>query len=138
MGQKEAKEKTGQKAVSLLPLDDKGISVHDKTLKRWYELIHLGRILDQKAALYVRQAKGWSYHSSCAGHEGIQLILGLSFRQEKDFLFPYYRDLMTCLAAGLSTEEIIANGLSKATDVGYGSRHMSNHISKPSTRIENV
>ncbi|MBI5021801.1 MAG: 2-oxoisovalerate dehydrogenase [Ignavibacteriales bacterium] len=83
-------------------------------------------------------AKGWSYHSSCAGHEGIQLALGLSFRQGKDFLFPYYRDLMTSLAAGLSIEEIIENGLSKPSDVASGGRHMSNHFAKPEIRIQNV
>jgi 2-oxoisovalerate dehydrogenase E1 component len=94
--------------------------------------------LDTKAANYVRQSKGWSYQSSCAGHDAIQLALGLSFRQGKDFLFSYYRDLMTCLAAGLTPEEIIRNGLSKATDVGSGGRHMSNHFAKPSIRIQNV
>ncbi len=124
--------------TSLLPLDDFGISVHKNTLKRWYQLMHLARLLDQKAALYVKQAKGWSYHAACSGHEGAQLILGLSFRQNKDFLFPYYRDLMTCLAAGLSVEEIIRNGLSKSTDVASGGRHMSNHFAKPSIRIQNV
>lgn len=122
----------------LTPLSDGGTSVHSKTLHRWYQLMHLARTLDLKAANYVRQAKGWSYHSSCSGHEAIQLILGLSFRQNKDFLFPYYRDLATCLAAGLSVEEIIRNGLSKSTDVGSGGRHMSNHFSKPSIRIQNV
>ncbi len=138
MGQKEPQSTTASAPLQLHPLDDHGISVHEKTLKRWYHLIHLGRTLDQKAALYVRQAKGWSYHSSCGGHEGIQLILGFSFRQEKDFLFSYYRDLMTCLAAGLSVNEIIANGLSKAADVGSGGRHMSNHFSKPAIRMQNV
>ncbi len=124
--------------TSYLPLDDFGISVHTNTLRRWYQLMHLGRLLDQKAALYVKQAKGWSYHAACSGHEGAQLIVGLSFRPNKDFLFPYYRDLMTCLAAGLSPEEIIQNGLSKPTDVASGGRHMSNHFAKPSTRIQNV
>ncbi|MBI1803583.1 MAG: 2-oxoisovalerate dehydrogenase [Ignavibacteriae bacterium] len=138
MAQKEVNTKTKVQKPELEPLSDNGISVHTKTLQRWYQLLHLGRLLDQKAATYVRQAKGWSYHSSCAGHEGIQLILGLSFRQGKDFLFPYYRDLMTSLSAGLSVQEIIANGLSKATDVGSGGRHMSNHFSKPSIRIQNV
>jgi 2-oxoisovalerate dehydrogenase E1 component len=33
---------------------------------------------------------------------------------------------------------MIANGLSKAGDVGSGGRHMSNHFSKPSIRIQNV
>lgn len=138
MAEKQVKSRSTQSQPSLKPLSDKGISVHSNTLKRWYEFIHLGRELDLKAANYVRQSKGWSYQSSCAGHEGIQLILGLSFRQGKDFLFSYYRDLLTCLAAGLTIEEIIRNGLSKATDIGSGGRHMSNHFSKPSIRIQNV
>jgi 2-oxoisovalerate dehydrogenase E1 component len=138
MAQKENNNKIETKPSAYDALPDHGISVHTNTLRRWYQLIHLGRLLDLKAANYVRQAKGWSYHSSCAGHEGIQLILGLSFRQGKDFLFPYYRDLVTCLAGGLTIEEMIANGLSKATDVGSGGRHMSNHFSKPAIRIQNV
>lgn len=138
MAGKEINMKATGELGSLEPLSDLGISVHPKTLARWYQLIHLGRLVDLKAATYVRQAKGWSYHSSCAGHEGIQLILGLSFRQGKDFLFPYYRDVMTCIAAGITVQEVIENGLSKATDVGSGGRHMSNHISKPAMRVQNV
>ncbi|MBI5476581.1 MAG: 2-oxoisovalerate dehydrogenase [Ignavibacteriales bacterium] len=124
--------------MQLEPLKDNQLQVQKNILKQWYRLIHLGRTLDLKAATYVRMAKGWSYHSSCAGHEGIQLALGLSFRQGKDFLFPYYRDLMTSLAAGLSVEEIIENGLSKPSDVASGGRHMSNHFAKPEIRIQNV
>jgi 2-oxoisovalerate dehydrogenase E1 component len=138
MAEKDIHQKAETTGEGLELLSDGGTSVHSKTLKRWYQLMHLARLLDTKAATYVRQAKGWSYHSSCAGHEGIQLILGLSFRQGKDFLFPYYRDLATCLAAGLTVEEIIRNGLSKSTDVGSGGRHMSNHFSKPSIRLQNV
>jgi 2-oxoisovalerate dehydrogenase E1 component len=123
---------------ALLPLPEDGVKVQNKTLHRWYQLMHLGRSLDQKAAMYVKQSKGWSYHSSCAGHEGIQLALGLSFRQNKDFLFPYYRDLMTSLAGGLTIEEIIRNGLSKASDIASGGRHMSNHFGKPALGIQNV
>jgi 2-oxoisovalerate dehydrogenase E1 component len=125
-------------AHTLIPLQDNGIKVDQNTLILWYKLLNTGRLLDLKAAQYVRVAKGWSYHSSCAGHEGIQLMLGLSFRKGEDFLFPYYRDLMTVLAAGLTVQEIIQNGLSKARDIGSGGRHMSNHFSKPSIRIQNV
>jgi 2-oxoisovalerate dehydrogenase E1 component len=108
------------------------------TLLEWYRLMHLGRILDEKAANYLKQAKGWSYHAPCAGHEGIQLALGLMFRQGQDFLFPYYRDLMTVLAAGITPYEIILNGLSKDADVAGGGRHMSNHFAKPTINIQNV
>jgi 2-oxoisovalerate dehydrogenase E1 component len=107
-------------------------------LCHWYELMHLGRLLDGKAPNYLKQAIGWSYHAPCAGHDGIQLAAGLAFRPGRDFLFPYYRDLMTCLAAGLTPEEIILNGISKATDPASGGRHMSNHFAKPSIGIQNV
>lgn len=109
-----------------------------ETVIDWYKLNHLGRRLDDKAALYLKMAKGWSYHAPFAGHDGIQLALGLMFRQNHDFLFPYYRDLLTSLAGGITVEEIILNGLSKDTDVAGGGRHMSNHFAKPSIRIQNV
>ncbi|HZU53402.1 MAG TPA: thiamine pyrophosphate-dependent enzyme [Holophagaceae bacterium] len=107
-------------------------------LGRWYGLMHLGRVLDDKAPNYLKQAIGWSYHAPSAGHDGIQLALGLTFRAGKDFLFPYYRDMTTCLAAGITPEEIILNGISKDTDAAGGGRHMSNHFAKPSIGIQNV
>jgi 2-oxoisovalerate dehydrogenase E1 component len=107
-------------------------------LRRWYTLLHMGRTLDEKAPNYLKQGLGWSYHAPNAGHDAIQLALGLSFRPGQDYLFPYYRDLTTCLAAGLSVEEILLNGMSKATDVASGGRHMSNHFAKPEIHVENV
>lgn len=121
-----------------LYIDTHSLDVHPNTLRNWYRLMHLGRLLDEKAARYLKMAKGWSYHAPCAGHDGIQLALGVTFRQKHDFLFPYYRDLLTCLAAGITPEEIILNGLSKATDVAGAGRHMSNHFAKISLRIQNV
>jgi len=129
---------TSTPKTSDLGLDDLGISVHRNTLNRWYQIMHLGRLVDQKAETYVKQGKGWSYHSSFVGHDGIQLILGLTFRANKDFLFPYYRDLLTGLAAGLTVEETVMNGISKAGDVASGGRHMSNHLAKPTMRLQNV
>ncbi len=98
----------------------------------------LGRALDDRAPNYLKQAIGWSYHAPYAGHDGIQLAIGQIFDRENDFLFPYYRDMLTSLSAGLSAEEIILNGISKATDVASGGRHMSNHFAKPEWNIENV
>lgn len=108
------------------------------TLIDWFRITHLGRILETRAVGYIRKAKGWSYHAPFAGHDGIQLALGNAFRSEQDFLFTYYRDLLTVLAAGMTPEEIILNGLSKAGDVAGGGRHMSNHFAKPSVGIQNV
>ena len=111
--------------------------VPKEKLVEWYKLMHLGRICDDAAANYLKKAMGWSYHAPCAGHEGIQAAMGLSFRQKKDYLFPYYRDLMTCLAAGITVEELVLNGLSKETDIAGGGRHMSNHFAKMSIGIQN-
>lgn len=116
--------------------DTKG---YDKeTIIDWYKMLHLGKRLDEKAALYLKVSKGWSYHAPYSGHDGIQLAIGKNFRQSKDYLFPYYRDMLTGLAAGITVEEIILNGLSKDTDVAGGGRHMSNHFAKPSINIQNV
>ncbi|HEY7112176.1 MAG TPA: thiamine pyrophosphate-dependent enzyme [Thermoanaerobaculia bacterium] len=100
--------------------------------------MHLARVLDDRAPNYLKQGLGWSYHAPCAGHDAIQLALGMTFRPGRDYLFPYYRDLATCVAAGLTAEEILLNGMSKATDVASGGRHMSNHFAKPEIGIQNV
>jgi 2-oxoisovalerate dehydrogenase E1 component len=107
-------------------------------LKNWYYLLSVGRGLDERAPNYLKQAIGWSYHAPYAGHDGIQLAIGQVFDHKSDHLFPYYRDMLTCLSAGLSAEEIILNGISKATDLASGGRHMSNHFAKPEWNIHNV
>lgn len=109
-----------------------------KTLAKWYSLMVLGRMLDERAANYLKQALGWSYHAPYAGHDAIQLAIGQVFDRETDHLFPYYRDMLTAISAGLSAEEIILNGLSKATDLASGGRHMSNHFAKPEWNVHNV
>ncbi len=134
---KNTSESTSSNGRAKQKVEGRGERPSNETLLQWYELMHLGRLLDEKAANYLKQAKGWSYHAPCAGHEGIQLALGASFRQGHDYLFPYYRDLMTSLAAGISPYEIVLNGLSKDQDVAGGGRHMSNHFAKPEIHIQN-
>jgi 2-oxoisovalerate dehydrogenase E1 component len=108
------------------------------TLRKWFYLLTLGRKLDEKAPNYLKQALGWSYHAPYAGHDGIQLAIGQVFDRNTDHLFPYYRDMLTVISSGLTAEEIILNGLSKATDIASGGRHMSNHFAKPEWNIHNV
>ena len=115
------------------------IKTTDKeTLSHWFYLMVLGRALDDRAPNYLKQAIGWSYHAPFAGHDGIQLAIGQIFDRKTDHLFPYYRDMLTCISAGLTAEEIIYNGISKDADVAGGGRHMSNHFAKPEWNIHNV
>jgi 2-oxoisovalerate dehydrogenase E1 component len=113
-------------------------NVDKEILGKWYYLMTLGRQLDDKAPNYLKQALGWSYHAPYAGHDGIQLAIGQVFERQTDHLFPYYRDMLTAISAGLTPEEIILNGLSKKDDVASGGRHMSNHFAKPEWNIHNV
>ncbi|MFC2138564.1 thiamine pyrophosphate-dependent enzyme [Bacteroidota bacterium] len=109
-----------------------------KLLEKWFYLMTLGRALDDKAPNYLKQAIGWSYHAPYAGHDGIQLAIGQVFDRNTDHLFPYYRDMLTSISAGLTAEEIIYNGISKDLDVAGGGRHMSNHFAKPEWNVHNV
>lgn len=109
-----------------------------ETLKKWFYLMTLGRAIDEKAPAYLLQSLGWSYHAPYAGHDGIQLAIGQVFDRNTDHLFPYYRDMLTVLSAGMTAEELILNGLSKAADPSSGGRHMSNHFAKPEWHIHNT
>jgi len=113
-------------------------NTNKSTLQNWYYLLTLGRQLDEKAPNYLKQALGWSYHAPYAGHDAIQLAIGQHFNRKTDFLFPYYRDMLTAISAGMTPEEIILNGISKADDPSSGGRHMSNHFAKPEWHIQNV
>lgn len=109
-----------------------------KTLEKWLRLLILGRMIDERAPNYLKQALGWSYHAPYAGHDGIQMAIGQVFDKKTDHLFPYYRDMQVALSAGMTAEELILNGISKATDPSSGGRHMSNHFAKPEWNIHNV
>lgn len=109
-----------------------------ETLEKWFKLMSIGRAIDNKAPNYLKQAIGWSYHAPYAGHDGIQLAVGQVFEKKKDHLFLYYRDMLSALSAGMTEEEIILNGISKATDPSSGGRHMSNHLAKPEWNIHTV
>ena len=127
-------------AVLTQPTSDllRAVAPSRDELLGWYRTMHMGRVIDDRAPNYLKQGLGWSYHAPSAGHDGIQVALGTTFRPGRDYLFPYYRDMTTCLAAGITVEEILLNGMSKQTDVASGGRHMSNHFAKPEIYIQNV
>lgn len=109
-----------------------------ETLEKWYRLMTIGRAIDEKAPNYLKQAIGWSYHAPYAGHDGIQLAIGQHFEKKKDHIYMYYRDMLTALSCGMTAEEVILNGISKATDPSSGGRHMSNHLAKPEWNMHSV
>ncbi len=133
-----SKNPKGQKMLQKVEQKYSWKKTDKDTFKQWYSLMSLGRMVDNRAPNYLKQAIGWSYHAPYAGHDAIQLAIGQIFTLNEDHLFPYYRDMLTCLSAGLTAEELILNGISKATDGASGGRHMSNHFAKPEWNIHNV
>ncbi len=110
-----------------------------ETLKKWYYLMTLGRALDEKSAcLSVAVIRLVVPCALCRTRRHTAGQWDKCFTQGEDFLFPYYRDMLTVLSAGMTPEELILNGISKATDPGSGGRHMSNHFAKPEWHIENI
>ena len=55
-----------------------------KTLQNWLHLMILGRMVDERAPNYLKQALGWSYHAPYAGHDAIQLAIGQVFNKETE------------------------------------------------------
>ena len=59
------------------------------------------RAIDEKAMRLLKQGKTF-FHIAAAGHEAVQVAVGLQLEPQKDWLFPYYRDLGIVLTAGLT------------------------------------
>lgn len=84
------------------------------------------RTVDNKAMNLLRQGKTF-FHIAGAGHEAVQLAIGLLLDPKKDWLFPYYRDMALVLTAGLTPEEIFLGTFGKATDPASGGRQLPVH-----------
>lgn len=84
------------------------------------------RTLDNKAMNLLRQGKTF-FHIAGAGHEAVQVAIGMSLDPKKDWLFPYYRDLATVLTSGVTAEEILLQTFAKADDPASGGRQLPVH-----------
>jgi 2-oxoisovalerate dehydrogenase E1 component len=126
--QKKSKEKS-----SIKPTNRKNETVKvgkqeftkDKLLQVLKTMLR-ARTVDNKAMNLLRQGKTF-FHIAGAGHEAVQLAIGLSLDPKKDWLFPYYRDLATVLTAGLTPEEVFLGTFGKADDPASGGRQLPVH-----------
>ncbi|HUX60349.1 MAG TPA: dehydrogenase E1 component subunit alpha/beta [Ignavibacteriaceae bacterium] len=110
----ETSPKTRQKSLS-----------KDELLKA-LRLMLLSRGIDTKAMNLLRQGKTF-FHIAGAGHEAIQVAVGFSLDANKDWLFPYYRDLAVALSVGLTPQEFFLQCFAKADDPSTGGRQLPCH-----------
>ena len=132
--QNKSKEKTSMK-----PTNGKDFSIkigkHEFDKEKLLNVLKMmltARTVDNKAMNLLRQGKTF-FHIAGAGHEAVQLAIGLSLDPSKDWLFPYYRDLATVLTAGVTPEEVFLGTFGKADDPASGGRQLPVHWG--STRI---
>ena len=118
------------------PLDGAPGHADRDTLIRWYGLMHLGRVLDERIAHehgVVRESAllSLSPFTSCAGYEALQLALGLHVRAGQDILFPRRGDLVTALAANISPENILLTAFGKTGAPAGGGRGARDMFADP-------
>ncbi len=133
MSKKTSTQKKSKEKSSIKPTNGKNeivkVGKHEFTKDKLLEVLKImlnARTVDNKAMNLLRQGKTF-FHIAGAGHEAVQLAIGLSLDPKKDWLFPYYRDLATVLTAGLTPEEVFLGTFGKADDPASGGRQLPVH-----------
>jgi 2-oxoisovalerate dehydrogenase E1 component len=108
------------------PAADSYKQLQREDLLRALRYMLLARTIDNKSLNLLRQGKTF-FHISGAGHEAIQLAVGISLDAKKDWLFPYYRDLAITLHAGVTPYEFFLQCFAKADDPSCGGRQLPCH-----------
>jgi len=88
---KESKRKAGK------------ISLHGFSEKELVDILKKmirSRTIDDKAMRLLKQGKTF-FHIAAAGHEAVQIAIGMQMDSQKDWFFPYYRDHADGFTEGL-------------------------------------
>ncbi len=111
---------------------ESNLSVED--LKIALRLMLVSREIDHKAMNLLKQGKTF-FHIAAAGHEAIQTALGMNLNPQKDWLFPYYRDLCLVLTADVSPRDFFLQCFAKAEDPSSGGRQLPCHYGHPNIKL---
>lgn len=136
---KTQKTQSKNKNIIVVPKKNKGkktakIDPKSKDLLSVYKKLVLARLIDEKIIILYKQNK-CHFQIGCAGHEIVGLAASEVFTANKDWFYPYYRDLSLCLAVGMTAEEVFLNALNKDADPNSHGRQMPAHFGHKNLRI---
>lgn len=109
-------------------------SFSEQDLLDIYRTMLMARKLDEKMLIMLKQGKSF-FHIAGAGHEAAQIAVARSMIKEKDWAYPYYRDLAFVLSFGETPHDIVSCFLARECDPNSGGRQMPAHYGKTEARI---
>jgi 2-oxoisovalerate dehydrogenase E1 component alpha subunit len=106
----------------------------DSQLIDMYTRMVAARRIADRMLVLQRQGRA-PFVISGQGQEACQVGAAFALKRGVDWLFPYYRDLGMCLAAGMTATELFLNFFAKRSDPNSHGVQMAAHWSKASERI---
>jgi 2-oxoisovalerate dehydrogenase E1 component alpha subunit len=110
------------------------LGLSSQTVREMYYIMLLARKLDERMWLLNRAGK-INFTVSGQGHEAAQVGAAFALDPNRDYLFPYYRDMAMVLTFGMTAREIMLSAFAKAEDPNSGGRQMPGHFSSRKRRI---
>jgi 2-oxoisovalerate dehydrogenase E1 component alpha subunit len=118
-----------------IPLSDyRAAGLTPEDLRQMYWLVTLGRTLDQRSLLLYRQGRA-PFILSCAGHEVAQVAATWPLIPGKDWISPYYRDVVACFRMGYTAYDVMLSVLAKRDDPASGATQTPGHFSSRKLHI---
>jgi len=102
------------------------VGLTDADLIAMYRTIALARAIDERMWILNRAGR-IPFVISGQGHEGAQVGIAWPLERRKDWIAPYYRSIATCLAFGMTAQDILMAQYAKAADPSSGGRQMPGH-----------
>jgi 2-oxoisovalerate dehydrogenase E1 component len=109
-------------------VDWRDTDLDEKTLLEWFRLMLLGRQIDYRCQVLIRQGRA-PFIISCAGHEAAQIGVAWPLRPKHDWIAPYYRDIVLCFRMGLTPLDLMLSVLAKPDDPASGGKQTPGHFS---------